>query len=149
MTAFAPAIAIGGAALAATAVAASVILTEASLRIRAGSRKPPDDAQAAAIAAPLGARFEPVEIGAEDGIVLRAWLFHPAAPATDAVIVQHGFGDTRHGVLRLAEALLRNGFAVLTPDSRGHGSSGDAVVTFGIRESGDLRRWSWWRSARC
>jgi len=41
-----------------------------------------------------------------------------------------------------AGLLLRNKFTVLVPDSRGHGLSGGPIVTYGIRESSDVRCWA-------
>src|SRR5262245_24845013 len=55
-----------------------------------------------------------------------------------------GVGDTRKGMLSHARFLLRHGFTVLTPDVRGHGSSGGDIVTYGIRESGDIEVWADW-----
>ena len=49
------------------------------------------------------------------------------------------------GRWRGADAWLftpRAGFTVLMPDSRGHGSSGGPIVTYGIRESDDVHRWA-------
>ena len=43
-----------------------------------------------------------------------------------------------------AHFLLENGFTVLTPDARGHGSSGGAIITYGLRETGDVRAWADW-----
>jgi hypothetical protein len=40
--------------------------------------------------------------------------------------------------------LLRRGYKVLAPDSRAHGASGGAIVTFGILERDDVRRWVDW-----
>jgi len=41
----------------------------------------------------------------------------------------------RTGVLSHADFLLRNGYLMPTPDARGHGTSGGALITYGIRES--------------
>jgi pimeloyl-ACP methyl ester carboxylesterase len=42
---------------------------------------------------------------------------------------------------------LRNGDSVLAPDNRGHGRSG-GVVTYGVREAGDIAAWQAWLTAR-
>jgi hypothetical protein len=91
---------------------------------------------------------EPVEIVARDGIPLRAWLFHPIAANGEGVILLHGFTDSRRGVLDHVRLYLKNGFTVLTPDSRGHGNSGGKLVSFGIREVQDLRNWVAWLARR-
>lgn len=36
---------------------------------------------------------------------------------------------SRAGVMGLARLFVENGYAVLTPDNRGHGESGGGVVT--------------------
>jgi hypothetical protein len=77
-----------------------------------------------------------------DGVVLDAWLFTPREPNGSAVIALHGIADSRMGMLAHAGLLLRNKFTVLVPDSRGHGSSGGDIVTYGIRESSDVRCWA-------
>src|SRR5262249_34415988 len=74
----------------------------------------------------------------------RGWLFTPRAPNGAAVILLHGVGDTRTGVLGHAGYLLDAGYTVLTPDSRDHGSSGGAYVTYGVKESGDVHAWADW-----
>ena len=43
-----------------------------------------------------------------------------------------------------AQMLLRHGFAVLLPDARAHGMSGGQVVTYGVLEAEDVRRWFEW-----
>jgi hypothetical protein len=52
-----------------------------------------------------------------------------------------------------AELLLGHGYAVLLPDARAHGSSGGEMATYGVKESGDVRRWFDWiersESPRC
>lgn len=86
----------------------------------------------------------PAEIRATDGVLLRGWLY-PASrsPGGRAVIILHGVGDNRLGVAAFAAMFTRRGFDVLTPDSRGHGESG-GLVTYGVREAGDVARWAGW-----
>jgi uncharacterized protein len=83
-----------------------------------------------------------IQVTAADGVVLDGWLFTPRQPNGSAVIAVHGVADTRLGMLAHAEFLLRGGFTVLVPDCRGHGRSGDTIITYGIREAGDVRCWS-------
>jgi len=58
--------------------------------------------------------------------------------------VLHGIADSRAGELGLARMFLASGYAVLLPDLRGHGESGGELVTYGVLESDDLRRWVTW-----
>ena len=48
------------------------------------------------------------------------------------------------GVMGLARLFVENGYAVLTPDNRGHGESGGGVVTYGLRKRDDVHRWVDW-----
>jgi hypothetical protein len=41
-----------------------------------------------------------------------------------------------------APFLLRAGYTVLLPDSRGHGASGGAITTYGVLEAADIHRWA-------
>jgi fermentation-respiration switch protein FrsA (DUF1100 family) len=50
----------------------------------------------------------------------------------------------------LAGMFRQEGYATLTPDSRGHGESGGDFVTYGLREAADLIRWlDWLSDGRC
>jgi pimeloyl-ACP methyl ester carboxylesterase len=60
-------------------------------------------------------------------------------------VVLHGHGDTRAGALGHTRFFLQHGYNVLAPDNRGHGAS-DGMVTFGVYEAEDLRRWAAWLS---
>jgi dipeptidyl aminopeptidase/acylaminoacyl peptidase len=124
----------------------SVILAENALHIR--SRPEPNPAEAATIADLTGSSWQSVQISAADGVPLRGWLFSPPHPNGSAAILLHGVADTRRGVSSQARILLDRGFAVLTPDSRGHGVSGGSIVTYGILEAGDVHRWAGWLLAR-
>ena len=101
-----------------------------------------------------GSRFDPgpsalrrnTEITTADSAPLRAWLFRPSNSNGRAVILLHGAVDTSQGVLGDANILLRHGYTVLTPDSRGHGESGGNIMPYGLREVDDVRRWITWLS---
>ncbi|MGO8759827.1 MAG: alpha/beta hydrolase [Terracidiphilus sp.] len=105
---------------------------------------PADEAQAAAMAKADNATLQPTAITAADGVVLRAWFFRANQGNGDAVIVLHGQGDNRLGLLAPAELLLRHGYSVLLPDSRAQGLSGGDVATYGVKEADDIRRWFDW-----
>ena len=85
-----------------------------------------------------------VEITASDGAVLRGWLLSPEHPNGDCVIALHGIADTRSGALGLARLFLDHGYTVLIPDNRGHGESGGDIITYGLRETGDVHQWVDW-----
>jgi uncharacterized protein len=85
-----------------------------------------------------------VEIKAEDATLLRAWLLTPSRTNGSAILILHGSGTNRASQLGLAKLFLAHGYSVLMPDNRGHGESGGDVATYGVRETGDVRRWVSW-----
>jgi dipeptidyl aminopeptidase/acylaminoacyl peptidase len=128
-------------------VAAPILVTESALHIL--ERPRPEPGEANAVAGSTASAWEPVRVTAADGVVLDGWLFTPRRPNGSAVILLHGVGDSRAGVLAHAGYLLRAGFTVLTPDSRGHGSSGGSLITYGIREASDVHIWAGWLFQDC
>ena len=125
-------------------VFAGVVVTELSLHLH---RRPlPQAVQATAvrISSTLGAKLEPVEITASDGIPLRAWIVVPVQGNGNAVLLLHGVTDNRLGVAGYAQFFVRHGYTVLMPDSRAHGESGGRLATYGLRESNDIHLWVDW-----
>jgi uncharacterized protein len=118
----------------------SFVVTDNALRRQ--SNRPLQSGAADAVARNTGANWEPIQVTGIDGVVLKAWHFTPLKQNGAAVLLLHGVGDTRLGMLSHATFLLRNGFAVLLPDMRGHGESGGEIVTYGIKEAEDVRMWS-------
>jgi|SRR5689334_1840176 uncharacterized protein len=119
---------------------ASAFLAENALHI--WNRPAADGGAADAVARQGGASWRAVQITAEDGARLDAWLFTPREGNGAGVILLHGIADTRMGMSGHAPWLLRAGYTVLLPDSRGHGASGGEIITYGIREAGDVHRWA-------
>lgn len=105
-------------------------------------------ARAQALAAETHAKLEPVSLKAADGAELRAWLIQPQAANGDAVMLLHGQGDNRAGMLTWAGFLLKAGYATLLPDARADGESGGPVATFGVLEAADIAGWTRWLRAR-
>jgi dipeptidyl aminopeptidase/acylaminoacyl peptidase len=123
-------------------VLASVFAAEGAVHI--WDRPAPKLLAAAELAHETGAAWNRTRISAADGTALDGWVFRPARPNGAGAILLHGVGDTREGVLQEARFLLRSGYTVLTPDARGHGASGGDIITYGIREAGDVHSWADW-----
>ena len=83
------------------------------------------------------APHEDVAVAASDGVRLHGTYF-PNGDARAAVVLVHGFKNTRADMLEYAPFLLDAGYAVLVYDSRGCGESGG---TFGVgaTEDRDIR----------
>ena len=97
---------------------------------------------ASALAGTWAVSSESAQVRAADGVLLDAWLFTPAHPNGAGVILMHGVGDNRMGMTGHAQFLLRAGYTVLLPDSRGHGGSGGPIISYGILEAADIHRWA-------
>jgi len=82
-----------------------------------------------------------VSITASDQVILRGWMLRPAATNGNAVLVLHGLGDNRLGMVGYVHLLLAHGYTVLLPDARAHGISGGSVATFGLLERDDIHEW--------
>ena len=101
-------------------------------------------ALAVAGAARFGGELQDVSVRAADGVELQAWFVQPGRNNGNAVILLHGIGDNRQGMMGFAQMFLSQGYAVLVPDSRGHGTSGGGFPSYGVLESDDIRRWFDW-----
>src|SRR6185369_6080176 len=128
------------AAAVALLAAGSAALAAVGLRVR--TRRAPTSAAAEAAIAGSGARWQSEQVRAADGVPLSAWLFTPFQANDAAVLVLHGNGGRRDSMLPHVRYLLAAGYTVLAPDSRGHGASGGAIETYGLREVDDVRRWT-------
>src|SRR4051794_38718808 len=124
------------------AIAVLIALTLGSIFLAENALYVPKGSESGAQGRPGGPRYKIAQVRAADGALLDAWLLTPAHPNRGAVILLHGIGDTRMGVLSQAKFLLADGYTVLAPDSRAHGTSGGKLVTYGLLESDDVPRWA-------
>jgi alpha-beta hydrolase superfamily lysophospholipase len=90
------------------------------------------------------ANLEDANITAQDGIRLFGWYIRPVHDNGSTVLLLHGAGHDRVRVEKQALALLKHGYRVLMPDSRGQGHSEGRLTTFGVKESDDVQRWVSW-----
>ncbi len=78
-------------------------------------------------------------VTAQDGASLHGWKIRATQPNGDWVLVFHGVGDNRVGVLEHALVLLNAGYNVVMMDARAHGESGGPMATYGWIERHDTR----------
>ena len=110
----------------------------------------------AAQARPLG-KVDPTQYGLPkptvvevpgNGVKLASWYFPNPRKERCAVIMLHGFGGARGEVVGAAPLFWDRGCDLLMYDSRGHGDSSPALLTFGPHEKDDLVAAIAWLSRR-
>jgi len=83
-----------------------------------------------------GVKVSDIRFGAGRGVVMSGLLYVPpgadAAHPAPAVLVSHGYINTREMQSPFAIELARRGFVVLAMDMTGHGGSGGAVGSLGF-----------------
>jgi pimeloyl-ACP methyl ester carboxylesterase len=79
--------------------------------------------------ADFGLVYRDVTFPASDGTDLAGWYLPTRNGA--AVVLMHGAGSTRSGVLEHAAVLAEHGYGVLLFDARGHGESAGRAMDFG------------------
>lgn len=86
--------------------------------------------------AAAGLAFDEVTFRADDGVTLSGWYIPSENGA--AVVLVHGAGSTRSGVLDHAVLLARHGYGALLFDARGHGRSGGRAMDMGWYGDADI-----------
>lgn len=82
-----------------------------------------------------------VYIKSDDGLILHG-LWVPVDHAKGTVIFAHGYRSTFLVDCGKAMMLYHNlGFNLLLPQQRSHGESQGTLITFGVKESGDMLKW--------
>jgi uncharacterized protein len=87
----------------------------------------------------IGVHREDFDVRASDGVLLRGWKVRAAKPNGDWVLLFHGVGDNRLGVLEHARIPLMAGYGVVMMDARAHGTSEGPLATYGWLERQDTR----------
>ncbi len=137
------------------ALVVSLAFIAAEMALRCGTRRLPAGSSRAAaeVARSTGAALTDAEVRAADGARLRGWLFQQRPNSDKSVILLHGIGDTRNGMLGHAQFFLTHGYDVVVPDSRAQGESGGDLITYGVLEARDVGSWAAWvrgqTRARC
>jgi uncharacterized protein len=92
----------------------------------------------------LNAEFQDVNITTTDSVQLYAWSIQPRKSNGNTVLLLHGLGDNRAGMISYAKLFLDHGYNVLMPDARAHGESGGSIETYGLLERNDIHQWFEW-----
>lgn len=76
-----------------------------------------------------------------DGVEIDVWVIRHRGRARSrgTVVVLHGWLNSKVQNLGVGEALARKGFDVILPDHRAHGASTGKYVTWGAKESRDVK----------
>ncbi len=77
-----------------------------------------------------------------DGLRLVATRFRTEQDSHRWVLVVHGYGLTQAHAWSYADAYLRHGYHVLTPDMRASGESDGKYLTMGAKEARDIADWT-------
>lgn len=82
--------------------------------------------------------FQTLYLKTKDNLKLEAWYI-PVDSAVGTVILFHGHGGTKSGVINESEAFNKMGFNTLLTDFRAHGNSEGNTCTIGYDESEDVK----------
>lgn len=85
--------------------------------------------------------WEEIQFMTSDGLNIAGWFIQPDTVTESAptVILLHGLGSDRGGMLNEASVLVRNGYNTLLLDLRGHGRSDGDMTTLGYKEIDEVR----------
>lgn len=85
----------------------------------------------------LGFNVENVSLESEDGITLSGWFAPPQNNAT--IILLHGYGGNRTGMIWHARQLVGAGYGVLMYDERASGESTGGYRSYGWEDTRDIK----------
>ena len=86
----------------------------------------------------LGLPHEDIHLPAPAGETLAAWHI-PTVPASNVVLLFHGYGAEKSSLLEEARQFYQLGYGVVLVDFRGVGDSSGSGTTLGFREAEDVR----------
>lgn len=115
--------------LVAPGLLAAIVLALLTLGQAVAATNVPPTSVGATTPGDRGLAYKDVEFETVDGVALSGWYIPSRNGA--AVVMLHGSGSTRSGVLDQAAVLADHGFGVLLFDARGHGRSDGRAMDFG------------------
>ena len=84
-----------------------------------------------------GLKYENVSFKSADGLKLKGWFIKAQKPK-GTIIITHGWGGNKEGLLEYAKFLNKNGYNTLLFDFRGFGESDGSYTTLGYYERLDI-----------
>ncbi len=84
----------------------------------------------------LGFAYQDISFASTDGLTLSGW-YVPSQNGAH-IVLTHGFGENRLGMVPIARILVAAGYGVLLYDSRAHGRSEGNLSSWGWLETADL-----------
>ena len=127
------------------AFAAGCILVVATLTLIYRWTYPPRQTYASALArklptnpADIGLTYVDAEVTFADGSTTPAWVIEGRGPADTAMVIAHGFGDSRYAALVRAYWLKHRAAKLVVYDLRAHGEATAKRFGFGTIEADDL-----------
>jgi alpha-beta hydrolase superfamily lysophospholipase len=82
--------------------------------------------------------FETIYLTTKDGIKLQGWYLKTADSVKGTIVMFHGHGSNKSGIILESEAFRKMGYNTLLIDFRAHGGSGGHTTTIGYYEAEDV-----------
>lgn len=90
------------------------------------------------VADTLGLLHETIQLKTADSMTLESW-YAPNDSAKGTIIMFHGHGSSKSGIIAEARKLHHMGYNVMLTDFRAHGNSEGNTTSIGIAESKDVK----------
>jgi esterase/lipase len=84
-------------------------------------------------------KHETITLKTKDSVRLESWYAKADSNAKGTVVMFHGHGSSKSGMIKEATAFHEMGWNVLMTDFRAHGNSDGAICTIGYDESKDVK----------
>ena len=84
-------------------------------------------------------KHETITLKTKDSVRLESWYAKADSNAKGTVVMFHGHGSSKSGIIKEATAFHEMGWHVLMTDFRAHGNSEGEVCTIGYDESKDVK----------
>jgi alpha-beta hydrolase superfamily lysophospholipase len=83
--------------------------------------------------------FQSIELMTKDQIKVEGWYLKTANAAKGTVVMFHGHGGTKSGIMKEAAEFRKMGYHTFLIDFRAHGNSGGNTCTIGYEEGEDVK----------